>query len=77
VISEANKFIEDTKPWNLLKENKTEELNSFIMLLVSVIRNVSRALTNFMPQSAKSISEQFASNIIKKGVPLFPRIEVK
>lgn len=75
VIAEANKFIEDTKPWNLLKEKRMDELNSFILLLVDVIRNVSSVLTCFMPDTAKSISEQFASMVIKKGVPLFPRIE--
>ena len=75
VVNQANKFIEDTKPWNLLKEGKKQELDSFILLLVYVIRRVSKILSPFMPQSAKMIQEQFASSQITKGVPLFPRIE--
>lgn len=75
VINQANKFIEETKPWNLLKEGKKQELDSFILLLVYVIRRLSKILSPFMPQSAKMIQEQFASSRITKGVPLFPRIE--
>ncbi len=74
VINQANKFIEETKPWNLLKEKRTEELESFILLLAEVVRNVSFAISNFMPTSAKIIQEQFQAPVIKKGIPLFPRI---
>ncbi len=77
VINQANKFIEETKPWNLLKEGKTEDLDSFMLLLVEVIRNVSCVLVYFIPESAKNISSQFASRIIRKGIPLFPRLETK
>lgn len=73
VINQANKFIEETKPWNLLKEKRAGELDSFILLLVEVARNVSLCISNFMPSSAKMIQEQFSAPIIKKGVPLFPR----
>lgn len=74
VINMANKFIEETKPWNLLKEKRAGELGSFILLLVEVVKNVSLAVSNFMPSSAKMIQEQFSAPIIKKGIPLFPRI---
>ena len=73
VINQANKYIEETKPWNLLKEGKTEELAAFIALLVEVIRKLSLPLSCFIPSTAKIIQEQFSSSIIKKGVPLFPR----
>ena len=76
VVNQANKFIEDTKPWNLLKEGKKQELDSFILLLVYVIRRLSKILSPFMPQSAKMIQEQFASSRITKGIPLFPRIDL-
>ena len=75
VVNQANKFIEDTKPWNLLKEGKKQELDSFILLLVYLIRRLSENLSPFMPRSAEIIREQFSSSAIKKGVPLFPRIE--
>ncbi|MBN1913972.1 MAG: methionine--tRNA ligase [Candidatus Omnitrophica bacterium] len=75
LINMANKYVEDTKPWNLAKENKTEELKAFIRLLVDVIRGASSALEPFMPGTARSINEQLGSDKINKGNPLFPRIE--
>ncbi len=77
LIAMANKHVEETKPWNLAKENKQEELKEFIRLLVDVIRAVSRQLEFFMPQTALAIQEQFAGGKIRKGNPLFPRIEIK
>jgi methionyl-tRNA synthetase len=76
LINMANKYVEETKPWNLAKENKTEELKSFIRLLVDVIRKVTEEIIPFMPDTAKSIKEQFGDKEIKKGSPLFPRIEL-
>jgi len=75
LINMANKYVEETKPWNLAKENKTEELKAFIRLLVDAIRKVAEEISPFMPDTAKSIKEQFGENKIKKGNPLFPRIE--
>jgi len=75
LINMANKYIEDTKPWNLLKENKTDELKEFICVLVEVIRKVADEISPFMPNTAKSILEQIGKDTIKKGNPLFPRID--
>jgi len=73
----ANKYIEDTKPWNLAKEEKHDELKQFILVLVDVIRNVEHAIAPFMPQTAESIKEQLGKDKIKKSKPLFPRIDIK
>ncbi|KPK38672.1 MAG: hypothetical protein AMJ78_09625 [Omnitrophica WOR_2 bacterium SM23_29] len=75
IVNMANKYIEDTKPWNLVKENKTIELKKFIQVLIDVIRNVERAISPFMPHVAESIREQLGKGKVKKGKPLFPRIE--
>lgn len=75
LIGSANKYVEETKPWTLAKENKTEELKNFIALLIKVIRAVERALVPFMPKTAEAISAQIGVDAIKKGNPLFPRIE--
>lgn len=71
----ANKYVEETKPWNLARENKTDELKAFIRLLVDVIRAVAENIAPFMPQTADSIKEQLGPDKIKKGKPLFPRID--
>jgi methionyl-tRNA synthetase len=77
LINMANKYVEDTKPWNLAKENKTAQLKEFIALLVDVIRKVEQVIAPFMPATAASIKEQIGEKEIKKGNPLFPRIELK
>jgi methionyl-tRNA synthetase len=75
VINLANKYVEETKPWNLAKENKTAELEGFIRLLVDVIREVADKVYPFMPQTAASITQQLGSDKANKGKPLFPRID--
>lgn len=77
LINLANKYVEDRKPWNLFKENKTAELKYFIRLLVDVVREIADQIYPFMPQTAASIKEQLGQDTIKKGNPLFPRIENK
>ena len=75
LINMANKYIEDTKPWNLEKESKQNELKEFILVLIEVIRQVEHIIAPFMPQTAISIKEQLGTERIKKGKPLFPRID--
>ncbi len=75
LINLCNKFIEETKPWNLVKENRQEELKAFINLLVRAIKEISSEISPFMPQTAAVIGEQFGKDKIIKGKPLFPRIE--
>jgi methionyl-tRNA synthetase len=75
LINMANKYVEETKPWNLARENKIGELRGFILVLVDVIRNVEQAIAPFMPQTSVLIREQFGEKQIKKGNPLFPRID--
>lgn len=75
LINMANKYIETTKPWNLAKENKVEELRAFIHLLVEVLGKAAENILPFMPDTAKTIKEQIGEGKIKKGKPLFPRIE--
>lgn len=77
VIGLANKLVEEVKPWNLSKENRTEDLAKFMVVLVTVLRQVSRVLLPFLPQTSALIREQLGQDKIKKGSPLFPRIETK
>jgi methionyl-tRNA synthetase len=77
LIGCANKYIEDTKPWNLKKESKTKELEAFIAVLIAVLRAVAREIEPFMPQTAALISAQIKPDRVSKGAPLFPRIDVQ
>jgi methionyl-tRNA synthetase len=77
LINMANKYVEETKPWNLAKEAKTKELEGFILVLVDVIRKVQKEVAPFMPATSLAIKEQFGDTRIKKADPLFPRIDLK
>ncbi len=77
LIAMTNKYVEQSKPWNLVKEGKDEELKGFICLLVQAIRKIGRQIAPFMPKTAESIILQLGGREIKKGAPLFPRIEIK
>ena len=77
VIGITNKYVEETKPWNLLKEGKEDQLKAFIRLLVQAIRVIGQEIAPFMPKTAESIIMQLGGDKINKGNPLFPRIEVK
>jgi methionyl-tRNA synthetase len=76
LINMANKYIEETKPWNLAKANKIDELRIFVCLLMQVINKVSDSIYPVMPNTHKFIEDQIKDNKIQKGKPLFPRIEV-
>jgi methionyl-tRNA synthetase len=75
LINIANKYIEETKPWILMKQNKADELKEFILVLVRVIRTVAAVIFPFMPQTSEAIKQQIGKDRISKGKPLFPRIE--
>lgn len=74
LISLANKYVEETKPWNLAKEEKQNELKAFILVLVKAIRSVANELVPFMPETSAAILKQLGSDKIVKDEPLFPRL---
>ncbi|MGD0336654.1 MAG: methionine--tRNA ligase [Candidatus Omnitrophota bacterium] len=74
-INLANKYVEETKPWNLAKANNSDELKRFIRLLVEAIREVAKHIYPFMPDTSDSIIKQIGGEKINKGNPLFPRID--
>ena len=55
VIGVANKYIEDSKPWNLAKENKIIELSNMIYALLETLRIVAIAIGPVMPDTSKQI----------------------
>ena len=58
LVNAANKSIEESKPWTLAKEGKTEELADVIYSLLESLRIVAVSLSPFMPETAKNIAEQ-------------------
>lgn len=76
LINAANKYIEDTKPWELNKNKQTQELEQFLCILLEAMRAVAQELGCFMPQTASVIQGQIQHDTITKAPPLFPRIDL-
>ena len=58
IISRANKYIDETMPWVLFKEEKKEELNSVMYHLVEVLRKVAVLIKSAMEETSNSIFTQ-------------------
>ncbi len=69
VVSDANRYIETTAPWQLAKTTP-ERVPTVLSVLVEVIRLVARALEPFMPNAAQAIRAQLG---LGPGQPLGPR----
>lgn len=81
VIGIANKLIEDSKPWNLAKEKKAEDLAALISGLIEALKMIAISIYPFMPETSEKMKDQLGmkegSEKIKLSGPLFPRIETK
>jgi len=60
LINTANKFIEDSAPWQLCKDNRIERLEEVIYNLLEIIKIVSIAIYPVMPKTAKNIYLQLS-----------------
>jgi methionyl-tRNA synthetase len=90
-ISAMNRYVEEIKPWTLVKEKKEQETGQFLYAMLEGLRIIAFYLFPFMPSSACSIRRQIGlpeifrsadkawgmvkNYTIKKETPLFPRIE--
>ncbi len=85
LVGEANKYIDEQKPWAQIKDQPEEFLKT-MTTLVAMIHHIAYLLVPFMPDTAKKIAEIFGDNlgyqeipedhkfVIKKGEGLFPRL---
>jgi methionyl-tRNA synthetase len=75
-ISGVDKYINEEKPWELLKgEHPKHPLKAILEHAVDEIEEIAILLEPFLPETSKKISEQFTkSKIISSFAPLFPRI---
>lgn len=69
LIAEADKKINQEKPWEL----SGEKLKAVLLDYVKRIQAIGYNLQPFLPETAEIILKQF-SGPIKSGLPLFPRI---
>lgn len=71
-IHSSDKNLEETKPWELLKENP-EKAVAVVENQIRQIREIQELLHPFLPQTAAKIASIFAGPKIKAVQPLFPR----
>lgn len=55
LVGAANKYIDLTKPWVLIKEGKTERLGEVLYVLTEAIRITGVLLTPFIPETAGKV----------------------
>ncbi len=76
-IAWANEYIDQTKPWQMAKEEKQAELEKVLSKLAAQVYVIGQKLAPFMPETADKIRVAFEGDEIKKIEPLFPRIEIR
>ncbi len=83
-IGELDKYINEEKPWELLKTNDSPRLRSgeagqrlkaILAHVVDQIQEIAVLLEPFLPETAEKIEKQFRGPQIKTQESLFPRIQ--
>ncbi len=77
-ITKLDRYINEEKPWELLKlpagNRKVENIDAILAHAVNQIQEIAILLKPFMPETAVSIKKQFEKPQIVLRKPLFPRI---
>ncbi len=89
LIAQADKYVNDNKPWALVKED-TEKFKIVMTNLIEIIYQITKTLAPFMPETSEKIATVFDFDSIiserkgglegrrykvRKGGVLFPRLE--
>ena len=74
-ISSVDGLISETKPWELAKAGKNKEVEKILNKAAGEVYQISQLLVPFLPETAEKIGKIFSAKKIKKGEPLFPRLE--
>jgi methionyl-tRNA synthetase len=75
-VAETDELISNSKPWELHKAGKTEEVADILSRAVSAIVDIATQLELFLPTTATQIKAVFTAQPVRKpATPLFPRLE--
>lgn len=58
LVSRTNKYIDETMPWALAKEENKEKLESSIYHLIENLRRIAILISSFMPSTAENMFNQ-------------------
>lgn len=75
-VAWANKYIDETKPWEAIKKDP-ELFRQVISNLVALLYEIAKKLAPYMPETAERISVALSAEKITKPEPLFPRLSQK
>lgn len=84
IVTKANQYVDERKPWVQIKDNPEDFLET-INNLVGLIHDIAWLLQPFLPETSKKIFEIFGDNgqkeipdgykfLVKKSEPIFPRL---
>lgn len=65
LIRRTNKYIDETTPWTLVKEDNKERLNTVLYRLMDSLRSIATLIVPFLPESSDKMFRQL--NIDKIG----------
>ena len=79
VFKRCNKYIDETMPWALAKEeDKKDRLETVLYNLIESIKTAVKALEPFMPGTSEKVLEQLGDGkVTEKPEILFQRLDVK
>jgi methionyl-tRNA synthetase len=81
VVSEANRFVSATQPWELAKAARTGndvaavELDAVLGVLLDACSCIAHELRPFLPVAAERISAALADLDTQRGRALFPKVD--
>jgi len=74
IVRQSNKYIEETKPWELIKDvSRKEEFEEVMKKLIVDVYSISELLEPFLPETSKKIKKALKT---KESVILFQRIKI-
>ena len=66
ILEKCNRYIDDTKPWELSKEGKTAEVETFLNLLANAQLEAYTMLLPFLPEKLPLVFEKFGLEVPTK-----------
>lgn len=78
IIDGVNKYLEQTQPWIMAKDEKNmDHVREILLACVADLREIAELLAPFMPQTAELIVKIFGGDFLAKlEGPIFPKVEL-
>lgn len=71
LITAVDKYIDENKPWEMVKKGKTDELSDVIYALLGTVKDIAWLIYPFMPETAREIGRRLGVEAILEGKPVY------